>query len=185
MDMGARHRRRFRVLHAMALIGATAIGLAAYRTVLAEMGGDGEAVSATAMLLMTWSWATTLFMLRRPRPALRRLMRRPGHAACVATSFLSLLAALLCLFEHVRYHVLGGSMLDTRGLFVVCSVATPLAILASWCTMAFTGPWRATTDWTEWLGRTGGRVDLGIRRDGVLVVGAPAICDDDEENPAC
>jgi hypothetical protein len=53
--------------------------------------------------LIPWAFATILLRLRRPRPSLRRLVRQPGFAACLAVALLSLVDVGGHLFAMVEY----------------------------------------------------------------------------------
>src|SRR5271155_4298216 len=80
----------------MALIAATAAGLTIDRVFWSEMHGwDGAVLkhfrdlTAAGIILSVplaamWTVATLALQLRRPRYRLRRLLRRPGNAACCA-----------------------------------------------------------------------------------------------------
>jgi hypothetical protein len=153
MDDRAKPRRRFSLIDAMILVAATAVGLAAYRAVRPEVQLDFDSVVATTTLLTAWSWATVLLGLKRPRAAMRRLMSRPGHAACVVASLVSLPTALLFSLAYLVHHVMVRPPFDPASVVVVSSIATGPAISASWCIMALSRRWRSETDWIEWLGR--------------------------------
>ncbi len=99
--------RCFRISDALALVAATALGLAGCRLYFSPSDiGWGNlwhsrdssvlvnlwmavmgAIPAASMLLLSWTTAVLLLRLRTPRPRRRRLWCQPGFLACVAAVF--------------------------------------------------------------------------------------------------
>jgi hypothetical protein len=86
--MGRRHRYTLRLVEVLALVAATALGLATARSYLAVMGSsanlaqDVERASAPFAVILS----TSLFVvrLRIGRAGRRRLCRQPGFVATAA-----------------------------------------------------------------------------------------------------
>jgi hypothetical protein len=149
----ASQRRRFALLDAMILVAATAVGLAVARWCQSEVYRPAELwIDFGSALLAAWTWTGLLFLMRHPRPTLRRLILRPGGAACIASALATSISVLLCLLGLAKCLVFGGTFRFVE-FFVVCAIASAPAILASWLTIALSGLWCSKTDWIEWLGR--------------------------------
>lgn len=93
--MDAPQRRRFTIADGMVLVVATAVGLMLarayinsifehypprFRTAALLARGSGNCLAAACMLVLI------PLRLKQPRPPLRRLVRQPGFAACVAAA---------------------------------------------------------------------------------------------------
>jgi hypothetical protein len=101
--------RKISLLDAMVLIAATAAGLTIDRVFWSDMHGwDGAVLKhfrdltaagsiLSVPLAAMWTVATLALQLRRPRYRLRRLLRRPGTAACCAATLALALGAGLAM----------------------------------------------------------------------------------------
>jgi hypothetical protein len=97
--------RPFTLLDAVVLLAATALGIAGARQTWNEMVGLRPAIpdagwftvdgldqgAKLAMFLLpclvAWTLATSVLILLRPRPPLRKVLRQPGAAACAIAAF--------------------------------------------------------------------------------------------------
>jgi hypothetical protein len=147
-------RRRFTLLDAMVLVAATAIGLAACKTILPDVRRTEQASAAATILLAAWSWATLVLSMQRPRPSLRRRMSWPGHAACIAASLATVMTGLAYLLHLAKFELTGNSLVRIGEAPLICSIAAAPAVLASWLTLALGRRWRREENWIGWLGRT-------------------------------
>lgn len=103
-------------------------------------------------VLIPWTIALFLMRLRQPRPALRRLIRQPGAAACGAVSLcLAWKTLLLVLMLGVpQPHYLVQVYLGDGDAIVPW--AAP-AVAGAWFVLALSGRWRADRSWLDRLGR--------------------------------
>jgi hypothetical protein len=168
--MGAPTERRFTLADGLALVAATAAGLAlmrvAFGATLAMILRDitylpsrpEEVLDRVATLLLvlvmsclaTWTVAVALLVLRRPRPGLRRLVRRPGAMACLAAGVATL--ANLAIYLAAEGSRL-AEMSNWAGPILVSSILAGTAVASCWLTMAASGRWRAERAWLDRLGR--------------------------------
>lgn len=146
-------KRRFTLLDAMFLVAATAIALAASRASVPEVRRMEREIAGAWTCLATLSWAVLCLRLKRPRPDLRRLMSRPGHATCVAASLTTVLTVVLCAIAYIKGELSGNSGFRFSDAPVIGAVATAPAVMASWLLMALSGRWRLEIDWIGRLGR--------------------------------
>jgi hypothetical protein len=183
--------RRCTLLDAMTLVAATAVGLSLARAYsLESLSNNLEGYPfVPKVLLSIWAaiiavlpvpamWSIALFGLglRRPRPALRRLVRQPGF---VATGAVTLVAAvrltgfltLIARTPGIRFYTLGLSFFDafsvrvsypgpTRAAtlynsayFASSAFGVSMAVSAAWLLLVASGRWRAEPVWIDRLGR--------------------------------
>ena len=161
--MPTQRSRRFSVLDGMILIAGVAFGLA----ILKFMPSVEIPDNGTQPALRSWvndsfslslygpTMALMLVRLRRPRPILRRLIRQPGFAACVAVLTSSVFYDAACLMEWSRSQsVLFDDVL--YDLVFSASMATEKsvpAILIIWSSLLLTRKWRPEPSWIDRLGR--------------------------------
>jgi hypothetical protein len=154
--------RKFSLLDAMVVIAATAAGLAIDRIAWLDIirWGDPNLKSFRGFTILViilsvpvaamWTTATLVLQLRHPRYRLRRLVRRPGMAACcAATSALAIDGGLaVC------------AMLGTSGDFtsrLILVYGLPMmaggGVTTVWALSMMAGQYRVSSDWSERLGR--------------------------------
>jgi len=178
--------RRFRLLDAMILVAATAIGCW-----MIEWAGDGIGTMAdwttiydlwvfvrqsprenwhaylagtlglaylAAPFVLTWTLALIPIRLLGPRPRSRRMMRQPGTMAAFATC-----ATLFFLgLEYVLVAMVFGldsaaaSGCDPLLMLPFLFPLVALAIMVSWMTLLVGRRWRAEPSWVDRLGRAMG-----------------------------
>jgi hypothetical protein len=172
--------RPFRLTDAMILVAAVAAGLWVNRS-------DGH-------LRLVWRWnsydqttgdlqlavphlasltiALVGMRMRRPRPAIRRIAREPGTAACfTASASLLVVASWVGLagatgrhvefMQLVRYlpngtgHGTGGEIfhLPDGRLFTIYGDRVGCAVLGAWLFLLFSRCWRPEPTWIDRLGR--------------------------------
>jgi hypothetical protein len=169
--------RRFTILDGMVLVAATAAGLAVPPAFVPELDVLGlpemvfevlsqpptlldllpvvaELVSYLAIpCLLAWTLATVALSLRRPRPPLRRLARRPGILACVMASAVFLLTGAV-VFAIIAWTV---PILTRHHVYVMWSihgtVQGGLAVACCWATMLLSRVWWPEPTWLDRLGR--------------------------------
>jgi hypothetical protein len=151
--------RRFRLLDAMILVAATAVGLGLSRAIYSGLLAQTRNPRLTAMQrAVSWAWlfapcvamqavGLTARLMLRPRPGRRRLMRRPGMAACSTVALLTGLTGLTSLPEVLR-----KGLARPHESFYFWPVATGWAVAAAWASLALGGRWRFVRGWEEWTG---------------------------------
>ncbi len=172
-----RGRRRFTLLDALALIAATALGLAPMRGEIAFRGAQPLAripnaralafltmsIEAVGPLLASWTLAALALRLRSPRPSLRRLTRQPGFAANAAV--------ILCLLTELVLVVVSMLAHPAQRLPFVTTMARTLGVSShmaasgvagAWLVLALGGLWRPEPSWIDRLGRFLGGSWLGL-----------------------
>jgi hypothetical protein len=161
-------RRRFNLADVLIVTAASATTLAILRDApewprLVFMGGTfssfGDsplpvrAVLRAGYVLIPWTVAVFLMGLRRPRPPLRRLVLRPGMAACGAVTLWLGLKTLLLVLMGVgvpqKWALVRAYMGD--GVALV-SWAAP-AVAGSWLVLVLSGRWRPDRGWFDRSGR--------------------------------
>jgi hypothetical protein len=167
LSMATENGRRFNMADGLIVIAAIAASLALLRDAPwpshVFIGGNfsyyGETPLAVRMamratyVLIPWTVAVFLMRLRRPRPPLRRLVLRPGMAACGAVTlwlgFKTLLLVVMLGVPQKRPLVkayLGDGV-------AIVSWAAP-AVAGAWLLLIFSGRWRSDSGWMDRLGRT-------------------------------
>jgi hypothetical protein len=160
--------RKFTLFDSMVITAATAVALWMLRDLPANwpthvfVGGGfmyyGEAPLAVRIglratyVLAPWTVAVFVMGLRHPRPPFRRLMLRPGVAACCAvTAWLGFKILLLMLMLGVpqQQPLVAAYMGDG---VAIASWAAP-AVAGSWLVLALSGRWRPDRGWLDRLGR--------------------------------
>jgi hypothetical protein len=192
--------RKCTLLDAMTLVAATAVGLSVVRTYTLDILNIDLTpyplipsfllaiwVRIVALLPLPAIWSIAVFALglRRPRPPLRRLVRRPGFVATGAVCLVAAikLAGFLVLIARTignRFYILGQSLVDSfivtpayRGpvrvgtihataYFASSAMGISLAVAAAWLLLAVSGRWRSEPDWLDRLGRGLGTFWIGI-----------------------
>jgi hypothetical protein len=157
--------RRFTLLDAMILIGATAVGFAGARagvwcvsSFYAFLNPDprwlrfhtGEMYASA--FLTVFSFALLAVACRGRLGNLRRSLQQPGTAACAVSAFtvLSLLLAKALWASANRALALHPAWWADIGSW---GPHVGGAIAAAWLVLAGCGLWRRTSDWVEWAGR--------------------------------
>jgi hypothetical protein len=165
-------RRRFLISDAMVLIAATAVGIALARMIMSFEGwrrdfGTPQEPWRTARvvfrnsrnvgspLLLTWTVALLVLHLRRPRPRLRRVFRRPGAIACGVATLAFLLPTVLIIPLGVRARAEGSSVGDPFYLASIWVLGANggLGVLCGWLTLVLGGRWRPEPSWLDRAGR--------------------------------
>jgi hypothetical protein len=129
-----------------------------------EVAGSIMEISAILVVpcLSAWTLAVAVLGLRRPRPRLRRLSRRPGVMACLAAVPALGLAALTL---GPSCSGLFGRQDRGTALEISAGLGTLLAgsaVLSCWLTMALAGRWRPERSWIDRAGRLLGVVWVGM-----------------------
>ncbi len=114
-------KRRFSLIDAVALIAATAIGLALQRPALIPLNARNMSFSGrwpwlesgifhgliyATPVLFAWSVATLVLSLRQPRPSFRSIARSPGFVMNTAA-----IAGVFC----ISMHYLGQTAINPVG----------------------------------------------------------------------
>jgi hypothetical protein len=188
--------RRCTLLDVMALIAATAIGFYLVRTYsLNVLDSDLTHYPFIPRILLTiWAtilavlpvpilWSIALFglRLRRPRPALRRLVREPGFVATGAVTLVVAvrLAGFLVLIARTFGRTTLGALYDVWAMsffrgpidvatlynsvyFASSAIGTSMAVAAAWLLLAVSGRWRSEPGWLDRLGRILGTFWIAI-----------------------
>lgn len=175
-------RRPFRLLDAMSLVAATAVGLGLARGMQDPLwsqtnmtvvdGSVGAVLHAAARwtilglpMIMSLTLAVLLMALQRPRPGFGSLMRRPGTAACGAAALAMAIGAanMMALLAVVRVKQSMGPYEPDRlavvlvdclihGVPLDCGMPG-LAVTVAWATLALTGQWHREPHWLDRAGR--------------------------------
>ena len=189
--------RAFFISDGMILVAATAVGFAILRFVLGDLQDlraelneswsalfappDGRSPWSWAIisgygLLMTimspfcWSWtlATSLLCLRRPRPPLRRLVRQPGVVACFTAScglVVPMAGLVWLLLVWYRVPTLDFDASEWQKTFAVLFILTPaftgFAVAGAWLTLLLGRRWRPEPTWFDRIGRVLGLYWVG------------------------
>jgi hypothetical protein len=169
--------RRFTIADGMALIAATAAGIAvssrvspdAWREPWSALSTWKAAVNFAAIsitmampCLIAWTVAVPLLRMRDGLPRWRRAARRPGIAACLSV-WLSLPAVTAILlgcqvyargFERFWDRLQGiGAPSLVMEVLIVASPMVGLSVAIAWGLQAIQGRWRAEVTWTDRAGR--------------------------------
>jgi hypothetical protein len=182
-----RANRPFGLGDGLILIAGAAVGLAAAQAV-ASIDGCGLTVPHVGLswsqdiaqvfadvalwlvepFLEAWTLTCLILFLRPPRPALRRLWRKPGALACLVAAILMLLMAAVGIvadrtmipsYFHVYVPLLFGSVHAGAG------------VASCWMTMLLWNRWRSEPTWLDRLGRLTGAVWIAI----AVLVELPAL----------
>ncbi len=168
--MGHKPVRRFHIVDTIALIAATAVGLALtrrwgilgviYEKLLTKYfpdgilrpPDDGNLSDLGGYFLAPWSLALVAVRLYVPRASRGRLLTRPGF---VATGTASIFMILRLAQFTVEDALLFGGELHEFSLVHSVTEASPVAIavITAWTLMAALGRWRAEASWIDRAGR--------------------------------
>lgn len=174
--------RRFTIVDAMLLIGATGLALAWLRLQSrAELFGPpfwglSHGYDTAGRLLQSlwdlalwavppmaaWSVATFLLHLRRPRPIVRRLMRQPGFVASLIVTVTLLVNVLWQMAPYAVLHwedasgelgaFSGALELALFGEVARACAVTGIAVGLAWLQLALSGRWRRDPNWLDRAG---------------------------------
>jgi hypothetical protein len=169
------HRGGLRVIDVMALIAVAAIGLGWLRSVGLAWVGSRPAlapgvpglalrlVDATLPFLASGSLALLVLSLRRPRPPLWRLARRPGWLACAVASAVVPGATAGALVSALPVVLTRGpaaaGLTSSRFFDPLFDLLTDwgyligLAVAVAWVVLGYLGKWRSEPGWDDRLGR--------------------------------
>jgi hypothetical protein len=116
--------------------------------------------------LMTTTIALALLRLRRPRPAWRRLARKPGAVACgVAASALAIqwMQVMIgkCLYRILNM-IPNMPPVPTSWTIAVGLSDVGLAVIGAWLVLASGRRWGAEPSWIDRLGRLLGACWIGL-----------------------
>jgi hypothetical protein len=184
-------RRPFRLLDAMTLVAATAVGLGLARgmrddlwsqtNMVVDDGSVGAVLLAAARwtvlgspLIMAWTVALLPLALPRPRPGLRRLPDRPGTTACGAATLALAIGAVntvaLLVVVWIRQSLSRYGPDGIIKVLVQCLIhgigiglgMPGLAVTVAWATSAASGHWQPGPDWLDRAGRCLGVVWIAL-----------------------
>jgi hypothetical protein len=165
--------RKFTLLDAMVLIAATGIAFVPIRLFLwenwhfpeersvPEIWRTGLEINVSLVpLALSLSAAILLLGLKRPRPNLRRVYRRPGIAACTVALLYAILSAMgYAVFLHFSYALDRAVFDDQSSAMLWIRIGMqPIflvggAIASVWIVMWLSGTWRAERSWIDRAGR--------------------------------
>jgi hypothetical protein len=161
--------RRFTVLDGLILVAGVAVGFALVRSRFAGYWDELEGttfparwmsigLNASGLLLIVASSLILILRLRRPRPAIRRVARQPGAAACFAALVLAVGEAYIHLvFQIYRWNDLDGSVIDRLSLDSLNPRHdTSFAIASVWLIFALGRIGRPEAGWIDRAGRFAG-----------------------------
>jgi hypothetical protein len=152
METRERQKRKFTLLDVMILVAASAIALGIIRALEPDRGVGLRWLAGAWACLATLSWAILFLRLKQPRPTLRRMISRPGDAACIASVLATVLTGLVS-FVALINKMFSSSPMDFSEAPVIGVVATGPAVLACWLIMVLGRRWRPENDWIGVLGR--------------------------------
>lgn len=197
--MPAPRCRPFTVLDGMILVAATAVSIVLLKIAVGYFGAfygpfsephdltDGSDIpylgSITGLIrcgsvpvLLPASLALLVIRLRKPRPALRRLARQPGFAACSVVALIvtiDLMCRLVTWFSwslysdwgsvpfarwlwHMEHRVMTfAEWYRTQPLMYIHPLLAA-AVTAVWAAMAIGHNWRRERGWIDWIATTVG-----------------------------
>ncbi len=158
--MEPRLARRFSLLDAMALVAATAVGLALHRAFWSEappfvQARDPRGILLRVMIFLTplaamWT-AAVLALSTRPRQRRwRRVFLRPGAAVCCAA-----VSALVVGIAVLGFGLGAGSpyfLISSLMLFGLPTTAGA-TVVSTWILLILVQGYRPSADWADRLGR--------------------------------
>jgi hypothetical protein len=166
--------RRFSIIDAMILVGATALGLSVVRSwagpVYFTPGTSFSGKLTASMVVLTsvclyWSIAILVISLRHPRAPLKLLCRQPGQAACLAVVLASLFILINNLPVVLHFRRSTRFFSSATDLLLAASTTThqlAASIVVAWTVLVLSGNWSAVSGWIDRLGRTVGTTILGL-----------------------
>jgi hypothetical protein len=149
------------VVDGLALIAATAIGLALiraqppYATPPSPLRTENWIYNRASCPVATWSATLALLAMRPPRPTLRRLTRQPGVTAgivCLGIVAVSTVISLSRIDLNAPFSGLQRFDIIWGGVMFRIAYAS----VGSWVALALSGLWRPAPTWTDRLGRLAG-----------------------------
>ena len=156
---GRRRVRRFTLLDGVILIVASAVGFAGLRGTNVDLDWQDRVLDTTRLVagyaLMIVSVLVTILRLRPPRPPLRRVIWRPGAAACLAAAAYGFLFNVMV----VANQLWGGRFPDRSleswiwWIFAAPDDTFALIVAVVWGMLAIAGRWRSEPSWIDRLGR--------------------------------
>jgi hypothetical protein len=165
--------RKFTLVDAMVLIAATAIAFVPIRLFLwenwhfpeehtvPEIWRAGLEINVSLVpLAVSLSMAVWLLALKKPRPSLRRVFRKPGIAACTVTLVYSILSSLgYLIFLRFSHALDRGTFNDPASAMLWIRIGMqPIflvggAVASLWTVMWLGGTWYAERSWIDRAGR--------------------------------
>jgi hypothetical protein len=171
--VGKNPLRRFHIVDEIALIAATAVGLALtlrwhllgviHEKILIKYfphgafhpPEDGNLADLGVYFLAPWSVALATLGYWLPGASRGRLLTKPGFVATGTASVFMFVRFVQFTIENARHH--GGLLND---YWLVHSVTEPspiaIAVITAWTLMAVLGRWRAEASWIDRAGRSVG-----------------------------
>jgi hypothetical protein len=164
--------RKFTLVDAMVLIAATAIAFVPIRLFLwenwhfpeehtvPEIWRTGLEINVSLVpLAVSLSMALWLLALKRPRPSLRRVFRKPGIAACTVTLVYSLLSSLgYLIFLRFSHALDRGTFNDPASAMLWIRIGMqPIFLVGGAVASLWTVMWLGGTRYAErsWIDRAG------------------------------
>ena len=176
-------RRRFRLLDAMVLVAATAIGCGLMQAIARAarrspyelyaklvrpalwydlMANSGKILVLTLLTMPLVAMVTLALIPIRlvgTPPQFRRVARQPGLmascASCVAIAYLGLPVVVVALAAGAGWHGVSRMLADQQQIYFA-TMHGGLAVLVSWMTLFAGGRWHAERSWIDRLGRAVG-----------------------------
>ena len=165
--------RKFTVLDGMVLIAATGIAFVPIRLFLWENWHFPEELSVPEIwrmgleinvslvpLALSLSMALWLLGMKKPRPNLRRVYRKPGMAACTVAIVYAILSSTgYVVFLHFSHALDRGVFEDDNSTMLWIRIGMQPAFLVGgavvsvWIVMGLGGTWRAEPSWIDRAGR--------------------------------
>ena len=113
------------------------------------------------ILLMGWSVAWLVLVLRQPRPRLRRLARQPGFVAVFASAFVVLLSGPLTAYVVAYWRgaaMTQGYWIQIESWIAVVSSQIGVAIGTGWALLVLGRACRVRSGWMDGVGQVFGIV---------------------------
>lgn len=162
-------RRSITLLDVLALIGATAVGLALLRVSISGIRDRPPSRAAGALtqvritagqtyascFLAPWSLALAALNLRGPRASSLRVARGPGFIACAAATTGVALYVALCSLQFAMGRLVLSPVALSRitGSF---ADSAALMVAGAWMSLVLDTRWRTEPNWIGWAGRVVG-----------------------------
>jgi hypothetical protein len=190
--------RPFRLSDAMILIAAVGVGTAWLVSVIHthdERGYIPESFDASTPMnllrslaygvrgylppILAWlSVGITVIRLRRPRPGVRRIGRRPGAVACLVALASWWLGAIWSTITGICQRIEADRLGDWAASvwFELTDYPTPaagLCVAASWSALWLAGAWRPCPCWIDRIGRAVGSAWVAYFAADTFIMGLP------------
>lgn len=169
--MPSPRQRRFTLFDALALVAASAGGLAVIRsnggfTDWSDLDAEKTLVPRTieiactylndsCPLLFSWSYACLVLRMRQPRPNVRRIARQPGFAAATMTVLVSIVKTLEHVAVQCGFYLRKAAIEPLYDLVTNLWLSTELVSLAIACTWMFMALGRRCLPERSWIDRFG------------------------------